>query len=110
MAAQLKAKQPEQTEKYSDSDLDSFIASDEEEEQAEPDYDRDEIWAMFNRGKSRAYYDKFNDDDSDDMEATGAEIFEEEQRSKRRAALEDKKEMEEEQRRAELKRRRKEGR
>lgn len=95
-----------------DDDLDSFIASDEEEEQqyrrdTEPDYDRDEIWAMFNKGKKRSYYERYDEYDSDDMEATGAEIFEEEQRSKNRAIVEDRKELEEEQRLAALKRARK---
>lgn len=95
-----------------DDDMDSFIASEEEEEQQylrykEPDYDRDEIWAMFNKGKKRSYYERYDEYDSDDMEATGAEIFEEEQRSKNRAIVEDRKEMEEEQRLAALKRARK---
>lgn len=93
-----------------DDDLDSFIESDDEEESygrhATPDYDRDEIWAMFNKGKKRSYYDQF-DDSGDDMEATGAEIFEEEQRSKKRAIEEDRKELEEEQRLAALKKARK---
>lgn len=86
-----------------DSDLGSFIASDEEEDVPQ-DYDRDEIWAMFNKGRTRQYN---YDSDSDDMEATGAEIFEEEARSKKRALEEDRREMEEEQRLAELKKRRK---
>lgn len=97
-----------------DDDMGSFIASDEEEEEQqyrrsrhEPDYDRDEIWAMFNKGKKRSYYQRYDDYDSDDMEATGAEIFEEEQRSKSRAIMEDRKELEEEQRLAALKRARK---
>lgn len=84
---------------------DSFIASDDEEEHAAADYDRDEIWAIFNRGKKRQ---RFEDDyNSDDMEATGAEILEEEMRSRRRAELEDRREWEEEQRRAAEKRKRK---
>lgn len=84
---------------------DSFIASDDDEEHAAADYDRDEIWAIFNRGKKRQ---RFEDDyDSDDMEATGAEILEEEMRSRRRAELEDRREWEEEQRRAAEKRKRK---
>lgn len=90
-------------EEDDDSDMGSFIASDEEEEVPQ-DYDRDEIWAMFNKGRTRRFD---YDDDSDDMEATGAEIFEEEARSKKRALEEDRREMEEEQRLAELKRRRK---
>lgn len=91
-----------------DDDMDSFLASDEEEDELRAgDYDRDEIWAMFNKGKKRSYYDKYDDYDSDDMEATGAEIFDEELRSKRSALQEDKREMMEEQRLAELKRKRK---
>lgn len=90
-----------------DDDLDSFIASDEEQDLQEEDYDRDEIWAMFNRGKSRSHFQQYDDYDSDDMEATGAEIFDEESKSKRRAEIEDRKEMEEEQRRAQLKKQRK---
>uniref|UniRef100_A0A0L0NQA3 SPT2 chromatin protein n=1 Tax=Candidozyma auris TaxID=498019 RepID=A0A0L0NQA3_CANAR len=91
-------------EEEDDLDMGSFIASDEEEEQYPRDYDRDEIWAMFNRGRKRQFHDDY---DSDDMEATGAEILEEEARSKKRAMEEDRREMEEEQRLAELKRRRK---
>ncbi|KAM9939418.1 hypothetical protein OXX80_001067 [Metschnikowia pulcherrima] len=92
-----------------ESDLDSFIASEDEEElQAEPEYDRDEIWSIFNRGKKRSHY-AYDDYDSDDMEATGAEILEEESRSKRNALLEDKKEMEKEAKLAAMKRARKMG-
>lgn len=86
-----------------DSDMGSFIASDEEEQVSYgQDYDRDEIWSMFNRGNKRSYYDRY-DSDSDDMEATGAEIFEEEAISKRQAAEDDRRELLEEQRRAALK-------
>ncbi|ODV80711.1 SPT2-domain-containing protein [Suhomyces tanzawaensis NRRL Y-17324] len=97
----------EDEEEYDSEDsMDSFIESDDEEEfrrqKSAAEYDRDEIWAIFNKGKKRSYY---NDDyDSDDMEATGAEIFEEERRSKRNAELEDRREAEEERRLAELKR------
>ncbi|KAK6459776.1 SPT2 chromatin protein-domain-containing protein [Scheffersomyces xylosifermentans] len=92
-----------------DDDLDSFIASDEEEEDqrysrsAGNDYDRDEIWAIFNKGRKRAYYDRYDDYSDDDMEATGADILEEEQSSRRKAELEDRREMEEEKRLAALK-------
>lgn len=89
-----------------DSDMLSFLASDDEEERNQ-DYDRDEIWAMFNRGKKRADYERYDDYDSDDMEATGAEILAEEMRSKRTAELEDRREMEEELRLKALKRQRK---
>lgn len=97
----------DEEEEDEDDDMDSFIASDEEDQYQEGDYDRDEIWAMFNRGKSRSAFEHYDDYDSDDMEATGAEIFEEENKSKRRAEIEDRKELEEEQRRAELKKQRK---
>lgn len=89
-----------------DDDLDSFIASDEELEEEAADYDRDEIWSMFNRGRKRTYYNHA-DSDSDDMEATGAEILAEEARSKRNALEEDRRELEEEERLAALKRARK---
>lgn len=86
-----------------DDDLDSFVEDDEEEE----DYDdthRSEIWAMFNRGKKRSYY--ADDYDSDDMEATGAEIFDEEFQSRLDAEREDRREMEEEKKLQALKRKR----
>ncbi|OBA21848.1 SPT2-domain-containing protein [Metschnikowia bicuspidata var. bicuspidata NRRL YB-4993] len=92
-----------------ESDMDSFIASEDEEmEQDEPEYDRDEIWSILNRGKKRSHY-SYDDYDSDDMEATGAEILEEESQSKRNALLEDKREMEKEAKLAALKRARKSG-
>ncbi|SGZ56797.1 CIC11C00000002199 [Sungouiella intermedia] len=111
LQAQLKGR-PSARKDEVESDEDdwgSFIASDEEEEQQSygGDYDRDEIWSMFNKGRKRSYYDKYDDEDSDDMEATGAEIFEEEQRSKKRALEEDMREMKEEQRLAALKQARK---
>mmetsp|Transcript_7290 Transcript_7290/g.9230 ORF Transcript_7290/g.9230 Transcript_7290/m.9230 type:complete len:357 (+) Transcript_7290:155-1225(+) len=94
-----------------DEDAESFIISDDEEidngDLNAPDYDRDEIWAIFNRGKKRSYYDRYDDESGDDMEATGAEIWEEEMRSKRNAELEDRRELEEEQRLAALKKARK---
>lgn len=102
----LKSKKQQELE---DEEEDDWIVSDEEEQSHIQDagYDRDEIWAMFNKGKKRSYYDRYNDYDSeDDMEATGAEILEEEMRSRRRAEMEDRKEMEEEKRLAELKRKR----
>lgn len=87
----------------SDEELDDFIVSDEEEV-AEPvvDYDRDEIWAMFNKGKKRSHF-SYDDYDSDDMEATGAEILDEEYRSRRTAEIEDRREAMEEARLAALK-------
>ena len=100
---------------YDDSEdeySESFIVSDEEEADYGNSnahyYDRDEIWAIFNRGKKRSYYDRYDNEDSgDDMEATGAEIWEEEMRSKRNAELEDRRELEEEKRLAALKKARK---
>ncbi|KAI3402850.2 hypothetical protein KGF56_004311 [Candida oxycetoniae] len=73
-------------------DLSDFVASDEDE--VEENYNRDEIWAMFNKGKKRQYNDAFIDDDVSDMEATGAEVFEEERRSKINAEREDRLEQE----------------
>ncbi|SSD59807.1 uncharacterized protein SCODWIG_01568 [Saccharomycodes ludwigii] len=75
-----------------DDDLDDFIEDDD------PGYDRNEIWAMFNRngrpgssfGKEQ-YYDD-DDDDDDDMEADGLDILEEEELSAKAARLEDKRE------------------
>lgn len=92
-----------------DDDSDSFIASDEEEmygNEADPGYDRDEIWALFNRGKKRSHFEN-NDldyDSAEDMEATGSEVLREEMRSRKNAELEDQKELEEEKRLAALKR------
>lgn len=90
---------------------DGFIVDDEEVEQGYDDqggdYDRDEIWALFNRGRKRSHYTCYDDYDLDDMEATGAEVLEEEHYSRRNAVLEDQREAEEEARRAEEKRRRK---
>lgn len=111
LQAQLKGRQSaaREEEEYDEDDWGSFIASDEEEEQQAygGDYDRDEIWSMFNKGRKRSYYTQFDDEDSDDMEATGAEILEEEQRSKRRAMEEDMREMKEEQKLAAMKQARK---
>lgn len=95
-------------EDFEEDELDSFIASDEEEQESYgADYDRDEIWSIFNRGRKRSHYDQYDDEDTDDMEATGAEIFEEELLSKRRAMEEDMRELKEEQRLAALKQARK---
>lgn len=85
-----------------DSGLDDFIedASDEEESRysarsRNPGYNRDEIWAMFNRGKNRPhYYSDYDDENEDDMEANEMEILEEEEYATRMARLEDKKEEE----------------
>lgn len=88
-------------------DDDSMDEGVEEGEEGGAEYDRDEIWAMFNRGRKRLYYTRYDDYDSDDMEATGAEVLEEETRSRRRAMAEDQRELLEEQRQAEEKRRRK---
>lgn len=95
-----KRRAKQQYEQYSDGeDLSDFIVDDEEEELApasgrrnNDDYDREEIWNIFNRGKRR--YRDMEDDDLSDMEATGSQVFAEEQRSAARARRED--EMEEE--------------
>ncbi|KAI5968922.1 hypothetical protein KGF57_000037 [Candida theae] len=99
-----------------DDDLSDFLVSDEEQEDGvgEDGYNRDEIWAMFNKGRKRKYYEyndyDDDDDDDDDMEATGADVLEEELRSRLDAEREDRREMEEEKRRALEKQRRKMGR
>ncbi|SCU90461.1 LADA_0F04236g1_1 [Lachancea dasiensis] len=66
-------------------DMDDFIEDDE----AGEDYNRDEIWAMFNKGKRRR---DFESEDESDMEANEMEILEEEEHATRMARLEDKKE------------------
>ncbi|GCE98767.1 hypothetical protein ZYGM_004001 [Zygosaccharomyces mellis] len=79
-----------------ESDMDDFIEDDEEDRTAverDPGYDRDEIWALFNRGKRRSDY-AFDDGDEDDMEANEGEIIEEEERARKMARLEDKREEE----------------
>ncbi|KAK6460467.1 SPT2 chromatin protein-domain-containing protein [Scheffersomyces coipomensis] len=93
-----------------DDDMSSFIASDEEEEEGRDlGYNRDEIWAIFNKGNKRSYNRQvYSDSDSDsDMEATGADILEEENRSRRTAELEDKRELEQEKRLSAMKKARK---
>lgn len=88
--------------------MDDFIDEDEEEQEVrsrDVGYDRDEIWRLMNRGKSRQqYYNDYSDDD--DMEAGGDDIFEEEERSSKLARLEDRREEMEEKRRADEKKRR----
>lgn len=94
---------------YQSEDLDDFVVDDEDDFEATngaDTYDKDEIWALFNRGKKRSYFDRYDDYDSDDMEATGAEILDEEQKSRFRGELEDRKELEEEKRLAALKKER----
>ncbi|KAH3665733.1 hypothetical protein OGAPHI_003921 [Ogataea philodendri] len=78
-------------------DLDDFVVDDVRERSR--DYNSDEIWGLFNRGKKRQYQDY----DDDDMEATGADIFEEEERALRQARLDDKREELLEQKRKEQK-------
>lgn len=99
-------------EDYDSEELD-FIVDDEEEEEdvaavEDVGYDRDEIWKMFNKGRTRRDFDDVDDDDDDlyDMEADGDEILREEERAAKRARLEEKKELELERRRVEEKRRR----
>ncbi|KAG7826066.1 hypothetical protein KL909_000118 [Ogataea angusta] len=69
-----------------DDSLDDFVVDDPRERRR--DYNSDEIWQLFNRGKKRQYFD----DEDDDMEATGADILEEEERALRQARLDDKRE------------------
>ncbi|SCV04265.1 LAMI_0H14730g1_1 [Lachancea mirantina] len=69
-----------------DEGLDDFIEDDEE-----VDYDREEIWAMFNKGGRKRQY-AYSDDESDDMEANEWEILQEEEHASKMAKLEDKKE------------------
>lgn len=82
-------------------DMDDFIEDDEEEYSSyrttskDPGYDRDEIWAMFNKGRKRSYneyMDYEEEDDFDAMEANEMEILEEEEEAARMARLEDKRE------------------
>lgn len=71
---------------YDDGDDDNFIVDDFENE-----YSKGEIWNMVNQNKRRSYNDSY-DDFEDDMEATGAEIFEEEELALKQAKLDDKRE------------------
>lgn len=94
------------TQVYGDRDQDGDVSLEMDdfiEDDMAGNYDRDEIWALFNR-KQRSEYN--NDYDSDDMEATGMEIFDEELRSRRSAEAEDRRELIQEQQRAEMKRQR----
>lgn len=89
----------------SDSDMDDFIEDDEDEDSyvdrnssgrrsssRDIGYDRDEIWAMFNKGRRRDEYADDYDDYGNDMEANEMEIMEEEEYAGRMARLEDKRE------------------
>lgn len=90
------ARSRHQREDEYESDMDDFIEDDEADAMAlerDPGYDRDEIWALFNRGKRRSDY-AFDDDEEDDMEANEMEIIEEEERARKMAKLEDKREEE----------------
>lgn len=84
------------------SSLDSFVAYDEEgprrqDQLGENENERDEIWRIFHGNRARP---KYHDEDcSDDMEATGEDIFKEEFRSEKVARHED---AEEERREREL--------
>lgn len=94
----------QEEEEEVDSELDDFIEDDEDEEEMndryrssrkeDAGYDRDEIWAMFNKGRGRSHYrDDYDDyEDEDDMEANEMEILEEEEYATKMARLEDKKE------------------
>lgn len=106
-------------DEFIEDDEDDFVVDDEDEDNGyckrsskkrphsrDAGYDREEIWRIMGRGKSRdSYYNNYEDDLSD-MEATGADILEEEDRSAKRARMEDIKEQERERRLAEEKRRR----
>ncbi|CCE62016.1 hypothetical protein TPHA_0B03460 [Tetrapisispora phaffii CBS 4417] len=81
-----------------DSDLDDFIDDDEDndgygdlEAAGDPGYNRDDIWAIFNKGRPRPSHSYYEDDDGD-MEANELEIMEEEEEARRMARLEDKRE------------------
>lgn len=90
---------PQAREDEFESDMDDFIEDDTEDmngrHASRPDtgYNRDEIWAMFNRGKRRSEM-AFDDYEDDDMEANEMEILEEEEKASRMARLEDKREEE----------------
>lgn len=74
-----------------DDDLEGFIEDDDEEtDMSNAGYDRDEIWAIFNKGKRR--HDFYDYEDGDDMEANEMEILEEEENARKMARLEDKRE------------------
>lgn len=95
--------------------MDDFIEDDEDEgyhskskHSNGPGYDRDEIWAMFNRGKKRSEYD-YDELEDDDMEANEMEILEEEEMARKMARLEDKREEAWLKKHEEEKRRRKKG-
>ncbi|SMN21680.1 similar to Saccharomyces cerevisiae YER161C SPT2 Protein involved in negative regulation of transcription [Maudiozyma saulgeensis] len=92
-----KHKQYAAAEDEYDEDLDDFIEEDEEEEEERirdnRGYDRDEIWAMFNRPGQRNHYRPQEDEwDSDDMETNEIDIMAEEEEATRAARLEDKRE------------------
>jgi len=85
-----------------------FVEDDEEDDvyEKDPGYDRDEIWKMFSRGRSRNDYIRDDEEDLSDMEATGDEVMKEEMRSAKRARMEELAEQERERKRQEEKRRR----
>ncbi|EDO17086.1 hypothetical protein Kpol_1025p5 [Vanderwaltozyma polyspora DSM 70294] len=90
----------EEDEDDYDDDMDDFIDDDEEDYSSvsrshKANYNRDEIWAMFNKGKSRSdySYDNYDDyDDYNDMETNELDIMAEEEEAGRMARLEDKRE------------------
>lgn len=90
---ELYAKEREEYE----SDMDDFIEDDGGDNWSRSNedagFDRDEIWALFNRGKKRSDY-AFDDYEDDNMEANEMEIFEEEERASKMARIEDKREEE----------------
>lgn len=85
-----------------DEDLDDFIEDDEEEDNSynrrrernnhNRGYDRDEIWALFNRRGRGSNAVPQDDWDSDDMETNEFDIMAEEEEATKAARLEDKRE------------------
>ncbi|KAH3675473.1 hypothetical protein WICMUC_002762 [Wickerhamomyces mucosus] len=83
---------------YSDEEdfSDDFIVDDDEQDmETDIGYDRNEIWKIMNRGRTKSHYNDY-DDDLSDMEATGTDILLEEDRSSKRARQEDFEEQERE--------------
>lgn len=73
---------------YDEEDDDSFIVDDDE---GAGQYNREEIWKMFNRdGMHRR--ESYDDDIDDNMEAAGSEILDEEEAALRQAKIDDRRE------------------
>mgnify|MGYP003362575665 CR=1 FL=1 len=86
----------EEDEDEYDEDLDDFIEDDEEEEESaqlrDRGYDRNEIWAMFNRRGHSNHPRPDEEWESDDMETNEIDIMAEEEEASKAARLEDKRE------------------